>query len=145
MKIRVKQVLQRTWKFICIWVFIRKFPLRTGRLIEPQSLNRSHTVLHKKTTLFYYWQVFFKHLPQQRALPADMKNMAKNLIKLKVNKKLLQQKLSVESGKIVTMKDISNLVTRINAAKKRNDLQNTINNLQNQYGKFQEIYVCKLL
>ena len=87
----------------------------------------------------------FKHLPQQRALPADMKNMAENLIKLKVNKKLLQQKLSVESGKIVTMKDISNLVTRINAAKKRNDLQNTINNLQNQYGKFQEIYVCKLL
>ena len=65
--------------------------------------------------------------------------MAENLIKLKVNKKLLQQKLSVESGKIVTLKDI-----RINAAEKRNDLQNTMNNLQNQYSKFQEIYVCKL-
>ena len=87
----------------------------------------------------------FKHLPQQRALPEDMKNMVEHLIKLKVNKKLRQQKLSVESGKIVTLKDISNLVTRINAAKKCNDLQNTINNLQNQYGKFQEIYVCKLL
>ena len=86
----------------------------------------------------------FKNLRQERALPADMKNMAENLIKLKVNKKLLQQNLSVESGKIVTLKDISNLVTRINAAEKCNDLQNTINNLQNQYGKFQEIYVCKL-
>ena len=73
-----------------------------------------------------------------------MKNMAENLIKLKVNKKLLQQKLSIESGKIVTLKDISNLVTRMNAAEKRNDLQNTINNLQNQYGKFQESYFCKL-
>ena len=87
----------------------------------------------------------FKHLPQQRTLPEDMKNMAENLIKLKVNKKFLQQKLSIESGKIVTLKDISNLVTRMNAAEKRNDLQNTINNLQNQYGKFQEIYFCKLL
>ena len=86
----------------------------------------------------------FKHLLQQRALPADMKNMAENLIKLKANKKLLQQKLSVERGKIVTLKDISNLVARINAAEERNDLQNTINNLQNQYGNFQEIYVCKL-
>ena len=86
----------------------------------------------------------FKHLLQQRALPADLKNMAENLIKLKVNKKLLQQKLSVERGKIITLKDVSNLVTRINAAEKCNDSQNTISNLQNQYGKFQEIYVCKL-
>ena len=86
----------------------------------------------------------FKHLPQQRTLPEDMKNMAENLIKLKVNKKLLQQKLSIESGKIVTLTDISNLVKRMNAAEKRNDLQNTINNLQNHYGKFQEIYFCKL-
>ena len=45
--------------------------------------------------------------------------MVEHLIKLKVNKKLRQQKLSVESGKIVTLKDISNLVTRINAAEKR--------------------------
>ena len=51
--------------------------------------------------------------------------MAENLIKLKANKKLLQQKLSVERGKIVTLKDISNLVARINAAEERNDLQNT--------------------
>ena len=87
----------------------------------------------------------FKDLPQQRTLPEDMKNMAENLIKLKVNKKFLQQKLSIESGKIVTLKGISNLVTRMNAAEKRNDLQNTVNNLQNRCGKFQEIYVCKLL
>ena len=66
-----------------------------------------------------------------------MKNLAENLIKLKVNKKLLQLKLLTESGKIVTLKDISNLVTRMNAAEKRNYLQNAINNLQNQYGKFQ--------
>ena len=74
-----------------------------------------------------------------------MKSIAENLVKLKVNKKLLQQRLSLESGKIVTLKDISNLVTGMNAAEKGNDLQNTINNLQNQYGKFQEIYLCKLL
>ena len=74
-----------------------------------------------------------------------MKNIAENLVKLKVNKKLLQQKLSIESGKIVTLKDISNSVTRLNATEKRNDLENAINSLQNQYGKFQEIYFCKLL
>ena len=32
--------------------------------------------------------------------------MAENLIKLKLNKKLLEQKLSVKSGKIVTQKGI---------------------------------------
>ena len=82
---------------------------------------------------------------QQGALPANMKNIAENLIRLKVNKKLLEQKLSVESGKIFTLKDISNLVTRINPTEKRNDLQTIINNLENQFGKFQEINVCKLL
>ena len=71
--------------------------------------------------------------------------MAENLIKLKVNEKLLQQKLLFESEKIVTLKVISNLVMRMNAAQKSNNVQNTINNLQNQYGKFQEIFFCKVL
>ena len=74
-----------------------------------------------------------------------MKNIVENLIRLKVNKKLLEQKLSVESGKIFTLKDISNLVTRINPTEKCNDLKAIINNLENQFGKFQEIYVCKLV
>ena len=140
-----KWVLQRTCALICIWVLERHFPLKTGYLTESQSLNWSNTVLYKKTTLLYCLQVLFKHLLQQGALPANMKNIAENLIRLKVNKKLLEQKLSVESGKIFTLKDISNLVTRINPTEKRNDLQTIINNLENQFGKFQEINVCKLL
>ena len=64
-----------------------------------------------------------------------MKAIAEDLIQLKVNKKLLQQKLSAESGKIVTLKDISNIATQMNAGEKCNDLENTINTLQKQYGK----------
>ena len=48
-------------------------------------------------------------MPRQRRLSSPQKNEASGLLKLKVNKKLLQKHLSESSGKVVTLKDISNI------------------------------------
>ena len=78
-------------------------------------------------------QALFRHLPRQRALRPDMKNIADGLVKIRVNKKLLQEKLPVEIGNIVTLKDISNIAARIKSGEKQTDLESTINTLQNNY------------
>ena len=62
-----------------------------------------------------------------------MKNIADGLVKIRVNKKLLQEKLPVEIGNIVTLKDISNIAARIKSGEKQTDLESTINTLQNNY------------
>ena len=41
----------------------------------------------------------YEHLPRQRALPEDLALEGKESIKLKANKKLLQQKIQTETGK----------------------------------------------
>ena len=62
-----------------------------------------------------------------------MKNIADGLVKIRVNKKLFQEKLPVEIGNIVTLKDISNIAARIKSGEKQTDLESTINTLQNNY------------
>ena len=66
-------------------------------------------------------------------MPPDIKNVADGLVKIKVDKKLLQEKLPVEIGKIATLKDISNIAARIKTGEKQIDLESTINTLQNNY------------
>ena len=43
----------------------------------------------------------YEHLPKQRALPQDLMNNVKEVITLKVNSKLLQQKIEASSGQKV--------------------------------------------
>ena len=59
----------------------------------------------------YVSQDIYDHLPRQRQLNQSEKKNAQELIKLKVNKKLLQQHLSETTGKVVTLKDITNMQT----------------------------------
>ena len=54
-------------------------------------------------------QEVYAHLPKQRRLDEASKSEAMQLLELKVDKKLLQQYLSSSKGKVVTVKDISNL------------------------------------
>ena len=51
----------------------------------------------------------YEHLPKQRALPQDLMNNVKEVITLKVNSKLLQQKIEASSGKKFALKGIANL------------------------------------
>lgn len=58
---------------------------------------------------FNNMQEVYAHLPKQRRLDEASKSEAMQLLELKVDKKLLQQYLSSSKGKVVTVKDISNL------------------------------------
>ena len=54
---------------------------------------------------------------------------------MKVDKKLLQQHLSKKTGKIVTLKDISNVQTSIRESSDRNDLGALTTQLRSIEGK----------
>ena len=62
------------------------------------------------------------HLPHQQRLSENERKEAEGYIKMKVDKKLLQQHLSEKTGKVVTLKDISNVQTSIRESSDRNDL-----------------------
>lgn len=52
----------------------------------------------------------YDHYPRQRRLDTDSRIMATKLVTMKVNKKILQNDLMKTHNKIVTLKDIHNLV-----------------------------------
>ena len=54
---------------------------------------------------------------------------------MKVNKKILQQKLSAESGQVVTLRDLTNISVKMKQVMSRNDLQHTVQILETEYGK----------
>ena len=54
---------------------------------------------------------------------------------MKVNQKILQQKLSRESGQVVTLRDLINISLKMKQARSRNDLQHAVQILETEYGK----------
>ena len=54
---------------------------------------------------------------------------------MKVNIKILQQKLSAESGQVVTLRDLTNISVKMKQVMSRNDLQHTVQILETEYGK----------
>ena len=87
--------------------------------LEVVDVNESHnhdmskvrclTSLSSIVFMSFLQARLYEHLPRQRKLTSPQKKEAVGLLKLKVNKKLLQQHLSESSGKVVTLKDISNI------------------------------------
>ena len=53
---------------------------------------------------------------------------------MRVNKKMLQQQLCQEIGKIVLLKDLSNMSLDLKNRQSKNDLHNTIKVLMEKYG-----------
>ena len=74
-------------------------------------------------------------MPQQRQLPKAAKEKATGLLMMSANKKLVQQQMSQESGKIVLLKDLSNLTTRAKQNSSKNDLDGCVKKLMEKYGK----------
>ena len=56
-----------------------------------------------------YRHYFSKHLPHQRHLDKEEKDKAAKLLHMRVNKKMLQQQLCQDTGKIVLLKDLSSI------------------------------------
>ena len=79
--------------------------------------------------------MLFDHLPKNRALTKDAKAKAAKLLEIKGNKKMIQQQLSFETGKVVLLKDLANLSSSLKKGKTRNDLDTAVQMLMKNYGK----------
>lgn len=51
----------------------------------------------------------FHHLPSQRRLPPGPKQVAFELLELNANKKMVQEKVFQTTGKLLTLRDLSNI------------------------------------
>lgn len=74
-------------------------------------------------------------MPRQRKLNSGEKDEAKLLLGMKANKKLLQRHLN-STGKVVTLKDISNVQRELNASSSGNDLDGIVNRLRQLEGMY---------
>jgi len=68
-------------------------------------------------------QELFRHSPQQRQLSLATKEKVASLLQMDAYKKLVQQQISQESGKIVLLKDLVNIVANSKKGKLKNDLR----------------------
>ena len=56
---------------------------------------------------------------------------------MKANKKFIQQQLTEETGKIILLKDLTNISTSMKEGKSRNDLDKSIGTLKDKYGRLE--------
>lgn len=83
--------------------------------------------------MFPFDQELHRHLPQQRRLPLALRDEARELLKMKANKKLVQHYVVEKSGNLATLKDLSNIMQGCQADS-RNDLHTFVDRLRNKYG-----------
>ena len=67
-------------------------------------------------------------------LNAVVRKEAEGLLRMKVNKKLLQQHLSEATGQIVTLRDITNIRVGSNRNEDGNDLKSLVSRLRKLEG-----------
>ena len=84
----------------------------------------------------------FRQLPQQRKL-SEEKCEAEKYLALKANKKMVQDKLAAMSGKVILLKDLTNLSAQMKSKKSKNDLEAVARSLANKHGNlFVYIHMC---
>ena len=85
----------------------------------------------------------FRRLPQQRKLSEEEKCEAEKYLALKANKKMVQDKLAAMSGKVILLKDLTNLSVQMKSEKSKNDLEAVARSLANKHGNlFVYIHMC---
>jgi len=72
-----------------------------GMKLEISQMVETHN--HETSALL------FSSLPNQRRLAPQMKAEVLELMDMKANKKLIQSKIHTETGKMVTLRDLSNI------------------------------------
>ena len=92
--------------------------------------------------LSHYWlhQELFKQLPHQRKLSADEEVEAAKLLSMKANKKMVQDKMAGMTGKVILLKDLSNMSGKMKAGRTRNDLEAAVKLLTEKHGKCIYVY-----
>ena len=86
--------------------------------------------------LFTFVKELFRQLPQQRKLTNVEKEKAKQLLQLKANKKMVKDDLQSSTGKVVLLKDLSNLITKAKSESTRNNLEVAVKQLTEKHGKY---------
>jgi len=81
-----------------------------GKLLEITKINENHN--HEISRTLY------SHLPNQRKTTPETKATVLEFMDLKANKKMIKNKIKKQSGKVITLKDLSDIHTT--AGKKNN-------------------------
>ena len=95
-----------------------------GNALEATRMNLSHN--HEVSKELY------QSLPRQRSLLLELLEEVRSAIKLKTNNKPLRQKIEQETGKMVTLKDFSNIKCKSKLSLHTNDIESIVEFLQKQ-------------
>lgn len=69
-------------------------------------------------------------LPRERRLPTEELKEVEQLVALQVNNKLMRDNFEEKTGKKITLKDISNIISKVNLSRKSEDLESLVNKLK---------------
>ena len=90
---------------MCCIISRTTFPIVSGFTLECSSIS-------------FYLKELFKHFSRQRSLSIEAKEKASHLLRMRANKKLVQQQLVEQTGNVILLKDLTNNAT---ALKRGND------------------------
>ena len=79
-------------------------------------------------------QELFRRLPHERKLTETEEREAQKLLGLRANKKMVQNRLASQTGKVILLRDLSNVAKKLKSSETRNDLQECVRRLTNVYG-----------
>ena len=74
-------------------------------------------------------------------MSADEEAEAATLLSVKANKKMVQDKMADMTGKVILLKDLSNLSDKMKAGRTRNDLEAAVKLLTDKHGEYMYVYV----
>ncbi|VDI40315.1 Hypothetical predicted protein [Mytilus galloprovincialis] len=89
----------------------------------------------------------FEMLPRERRLPEEELKEAEKLVSLQVNNKLMRDHLQDKTGKKVILKDISNIISKVNASKKSDNIESLVSKLkktEDSLGQSEVAAICLL-
>ncbi|VDI44209.1 Hypothetical predicted protein, partial [Mytilus galloprovincialis] len=72
----------------------------------------------------------FEMLPRERRLPEEKLKEAEKLVSLQVNNKLMRDHMQDKTGKKDILKDISNIISKVNASKKSDNIESLVSKLK---------------
>ena len=99
---------------------------KDGQHLECTKTNNEHNHPTAKRA--------FQHYSRQRRLDPEYEKTIQDYMKMDCNKKVIQQKIIAETGKIVILKDLHNIMAKVNKTKSRNNLVEFIRILQDEHG-----------
>ncbi|CAI6358791.1 unnamed protein product [Macrosiphum euphorbiae] len=96
-------------------------------------MDNNHNPLLSKT--------LFNHLPNQRKINPQNKTEVLELMELRANKKLIQHTMQLKTGKIITLKDLSNIIYTTGKTNSDSSLDEIVQQLRNKHNCTVEISV----